>query len=107
MNTMALGSTGGIELTAFQMARELAARGHPVSVLGTGGGDLEQSFRAFAEHVSVHGNFQHTLFSPGQLRAPGDLVRWSLQMTSAVGPVPTWSTPTRSSPCRGRWPPQR
>jgi glycosyltransferase involved in cell wall biosynthesis len=84
MNTMALGSTGGIELTAFQMARELAARGHPVSVLGTGGGDLEQSFRAFAEHVSVHGNFQHTLFSPGQLRAPGDLVRWSLQMTSAV-----------------------
>lgn len=83
-NTLALASTGGIEVTAFQVARELAARGHVLSVLGTDGGDLEQPFRSFSEHVSVHGNFQHTIFSSRQLLSPGDLVRYTGRAASAV-----------------------
>jgi glycosyltransferase involved in cell wall biosynthesis len=84
MSTQAMASTGGIELTAFQMSRALTARGHAVSVIATHGGDLDLPFRSAAERVSVHGNFQHTLFSARQLLAPLDLARWMRSSVSAV-----------------------
>jgi glycosyltransferase involved in cell wall biosynthesis len=84
MSTQAMASTGGIELTAFQIGRQLAARGHHLSVIATDGGDLEPAFRSMAEHVSTHGNFQHTIFSRWQLLAPLDLGRWAHSSLSAV-----------------------
>jgi glycosyltransferase involved in cell wall biosynthesis len=84
MSTQAMASTGGIELTALQMARALTARGHAVSVIATHGGDLALPFRSASERVSVHGNFQHTLFSARQLLAPLDLARWMRSSVSAV-----------------------
>jgi glycosyltransferase involved in cell wall biosynthesis len=84
MSTQAMASTGGIELTALQIGRELAARGHSLSVIATHGGDLELPFRSIADHVSTHGNFQHTIFSKWQLLAPLDLGRWARSSLSAV-----------------------
>jgi glycosyltransferase involved in cell wall biosynthesis len=84
MSTQAMASTGGIEVTALQIARELAARGHTLSVIATSDGDLETSFRSAAEHVSVHGNFQHPLFSPWHFLSPLEMVQWSGRAASAV-----------------------
>jgi glycosyltransferase involved in cell wall biosynthesis len=84
MNTQAMASSGGIELTAFQIGRQLTARGHRLSVIATHGGDLELPFRSIAEHVSTHGNFQHTIFSKWQLLSPLDLAPWARSTLSAV-----------------------
>lgn len=84
MSTQAMASTGGIELTALQIARELTNRGHSLWVVATDGGDLEPSFRAACENVSIHGNFQHSLFSVRQHLAPMDLPQWAGSTVSAA-----------------------
>ena len=80
----ALSPSGGTELHALQISRELARRGHEIHVMAEMDGVLRHNYEEFARSVSICGEFQHGPLSVPQLLHPAGLIKWMEAMRSAV-----------------------
>lgn len=70
-------------MTAFQVGRALAARGHSIHMMAMEDGPLGDEARQFAA-VHVHGVFTHTAFTPDNFRHPKELLDWLSAYVPAV-----------------------
>jgi glycosyltransferase involved in cell wall biosynthesis len=84
INTTVLSPSGGTELHALQISRELARRGHEIDILAQTDGLLRSDYEEFARTVLVCGDFLHGPLSIPQLRHPERLAKWMRAMRSAV-----------------------
>ncbi len=86
-NAIDFAPSNGINLRVLQTSRAFSERGHQVSVIGQGGGELEPRFRECCESVHVSADFVHAPLGPSDLRRPGHVARWirNLALAVAVG----------------------
>lgn len=83
-NTLEFSPSGGVELHAFQMSRELASRGHVIDVVAQRDGVLRDEFRSFSRTATVGGDFLHTAISWKQLRHPVVLGAWTNRIARVI-----------------------
>lgn len=84
VNTLELAPETGIDVHAFDMSRELAKRGHSISVVAQRDGALRREWEAFADEVVVAGDFLHQPVSPAELRRPHEFGSWLAALRRAI-----------------------